>query len=63
MHAGIARPGEGKSGGYRVITAYLGATAPVLLLTVYAKSARTNLSAAECAAIAQFLKQAKEDFR
>lgn len=59
----IARPGGGKSGGYRVITAYLGEHAPVLLLTVYAKNERTTLSEAETAAIARFLSKAKEDFR
>jgi hypothetical protein len=39
-----ARPGKGKSGGYRAITFYSGPALPVILLTVYAKSQKANLS-------------------
>ncbi|HRO03849.1 MAG TPA: addiction module toxin RelE, partial [Terricaulis sp.] len=32
----IARPGQGKSGGYRLITAYVGSEAPLYALALYA---------------------------
>jgi hypothetical protein len=34
----FARPGRGKSGGYRVITFFSGANIPVFLITVFAKN-------------------------
>ena len=43
----FARPGHGKSGGYRVITFFTGAELPVFLLTVFAKNERANLNQAE----------------
>lgn len=39
--------GGGKSGGYRVITFYPGPIIPVFLLSVFAKSEKTNLSQGE----------------
>ena len=43
----FARPGGGKSGGYRVITFFTGPNLPVFLLTVFAKNERVNLNQAE----------------
>lgn len=43
----VARPGAGKSGGYRVVTYYAGETVPVFLLTVFPKNVKANLSKAE----------------
>lgn len=43
----IAKPGKGKSGGYRVITYFGGENVPVFLLTVFGKNERANLTKAE----------------
>lgn len=43
----IARDRGGKSGGYRVVTYYTTAHAPVLLLTVISKGKRANLTKAQ----------------
>src|ERR1700688_162229 len=39
----FARPGQGKRGGYRVITFYGGNDIPVFLLTIYAKNVQKDL--------------------
>lgn len=43
----VARPGGGKSGGYRVITYFAGDNVPVFLLTVFPKNMKSNLTKAE----------------
>ncbi|HEX8446419.1 MAG TPA: type II toxin-antitoxin system RelE/ParE family toxin [Sphingomonas sp.] len=43
----VARPGGGKSGGYRVITYFSGLDVPVFLLTVFPKNLKSNLTKAE----------------
>ncbi len=43
----FARKGEGKSGGFRSIHFYRPATGPVVLLAVFAKNEKANLSATE----------------
>ena len=43
----IARPGQGKSGGHRVITYFANMDAPVFLLTVFPKNVKANLTKAE----------------
>lgn len=43
----FAGRGKGKSGGYRVITAYFGQDTPVYLLGVLSKGERSDFSAAE----------------
>jgi hypothetical protein len=43
----VARPGQGKSGGFRVVTYYYSAGVPVFLITVFAKNQRVNLTRAE----------------
>ena len=40
----IAKQGEGKSGGYRVITYYTSENEPVFLLTVISKGKQANLT-------------------
>lgn len=46
----FAGRGKGKSGGYRVVTAYFGPNAPVYLLALLSKGERGNFTAAEIAA-------------
>lgn len=43
----FARPGGGKSGGYRTIYVWGGVEVPIFLVTVFAKSEKDNLSKAE----------------
>ena len=43
----VAKPGQGKSGGYRVISYFAGDDVPVFLLTVFGKNEKTNLTKAE----------------
>ena len=45
----FAGRGKGKSGGYRVVTAYFGSDAPVYLVALLSKGDRGNFSAAEIA--------------
>jgi hypothetical protein len=46
----VARPGQGKSGGYRVLVAYRAKTRSVFLLG-FAKSARANIDDDELASL------------
>ena len=46
----FAGRGKGKSGGYRVVTAYFGPDVPVYLVALLSKGDRANFSAAEVAA-------------
>jgi hypothetical protein len=43
----VARPGQGKSGGFRVISFYHSEQLPVFLITVFAKSQQANLTRGE----------------
>jgi hypothetical protein len=43
----FARPGTGKSGGYRIVTYYAGTDALLFLLNVFTKNDRANLSQSE----------------
>ena len=43
----FARPGGGKSGGYRTVFVFGGAQVPIFLVTVFAKNEKDNLSKAE----------------
>lgn len=52
----VAKPGKGKSGGYRVITYFGGANVPVFLLTVFPKNMKSNLTKAEQNAFAKATK-------
>ena len=46
----FAGRGKGKSGGYRVVTAYFGPDAPVYLLALLSKGERENFTASEIGA-------------
>ena len=59
----FAGRGRGKSGGYRVISFYSGATLPVVLLTLFAKGERSDLSKAERNALAQLTKMLRDCYR
>lgn len=53
----VAKPGRGKSGGYRVITYFAGDMFPAFLLTVFGKNEKANLSPAERNALAGLTKR------
>ncbi|MGL6043222.1 MAG: type II toxin-antitoxin system RelE/ParE family toxin [Sandaracinobacteroides sp.] len=55
----VARPGTGKSGGYRVITYFAGEDVPVFLLTVFGKTEKVTLAKAERNALAALTKRLK----
>jgi hypothetical protein len=59
----IARPNTGKSGGWRVLTAFVADVAPVYLLTVYGKNQKGNISKAEANAFAALMKALKAEAR
>lgn len=52
----FARPGRGKSGSYRIVTAYCGTATPVFLVTVFGKGEKANLTKAEANGIARLVK-------
>lgn len=52
----FARRGKGKSGSYRVVTAYCGPGTPVFLITLFGKGEKANLSRAEANQLAKMVK-------
>lgn len=58
----VAKPGSGKSGGYRVITFFGGDHMPVFLITVFGKGEKANLSEKEKAAVADLCKRLKDQY-
>jgi hypothetical protein len=50
----FAGRGKGKSGGYRIVTAYFGPDIPIYLLALLSKGERANFSAMEVAAFKTF---------
>jgi hypothetical protein len=52
----FARPGRGKSGSWRIVTAYCGPGTPVFLVTVFGKGEKANLSRAEANELAKLVK-------
>lgn len=58
----VARTGQGKSGGYRVITVFGGGSLPVFLLTVFGKGEKANLSKAERNALSVLTKTLFETY-
>ena len=52
----IPREGSGKSGGYRTLYVFGGKHMPLILVTVYAKNEKDNLSSAELAAAVKLSK-------
>ncbi len=62
----VAGRGKGKSGGYRVMVAYIGPDAPAYLLALLSKGDRDNFTAREIAtlkAVTTVIKQARRDRR
>lgn len=59
----FAKPGRGKSAGYRVITYYAADDIPVFLMDVYAKGEKVSLSGADKAALKQELASFAETYR
>jgi len=59
----VAKPGAGKSGGWRVLTAYVSDTVAVLLVTVYGKNQRGNVSKAEVNEMGKLMKELKAEAR
>jgi hypothetical protein len=57
------KPGKGKSGGYRVVSWFGGDDVPVVLLTVFGKNERANLTKAERNALAKLTSQLKDSLR
>lgn len=53
----VAKPGTGKSGGYRIITYYAGDRFPAFLLTVFGKNEKANLDKSERNALAALTKR------
>jgi hypothetical protein len=59
----FAGRGKGKSGGYRVITFYTGASLPVFLLTVFGKGEKVDLTQAERNELRRELAGLAQDYR
>jgi hypothetical protein len=59
----FARPGGGKSGGYRIITFYSGVDIPVFLLSLFAKNEKTDLTPKERNALKKVLPQVVKDYK
>lgn len=59
----FARPGGGKSGGYRVITFYSGAEIPVFLLSMFAKNEKTEVTPKERNTLKKILPQVLQDYK
>ncbi len=59
----IAGRGRGKSGGYRVMVAYLGEDVPAYLLAILSKGDRANFDRQEIAAMKDFTTALKQVWR
>ena len=59
----FAGKGKGKSGGYRVITYYVGEGIPVFLLTVYSKGRLGNLTDAQTNVLKVLTKELERQYR
>ncbi|MCJ2130487.1 type II toxin-antitoxin system RelE/ParE family toxin [Methylobacterium sp. E-045] len=59
----VAGRSKGKSGGYRVLAAYVGPDAPVYLLAVLSKGDRENFSPAEVQQLARLTASIKAHWR
>ncbi len=55
----VAGRGKGKSGGYRVMAAYIGEHRPVYLLAVLSKGERANFSKGEIAQMKAYIAEIK----
>lgn len=52
-----ARAGKGKSGSYRIVTAYCGPGTPVFLITIFGKGEKANLTKSEANELAKRVKK------
>jgi hypothetical protein len=59
----LAPPGQGKRGGYRVITFYSGEDIPVFLLSMFAKNEKSDMSQAEKNELRNMLKILPQSYR
>ena len=59
----FAGRGKGKSGGYRIIHFYAAGATPVILLALFGKGERANLTKAECQDLAVLTKQLLAAYR
>lgn len=59
----VAKPGKGKSGGYRVITYFAGEALPAFLLTVFGKNEKASLAKGERNALAALTKRLTEGLK
>jgi hypothetical protein len=59
----FARPGGGKSGGYRLITFYSGVDMPVFLLSMFTKNEKTDLTPKERKTLKNVLPQVVKDYK
>ncbi|MDD2325401.1 MAG: type II toxin-antitoxin system RelE/ParE family toxin [Alphaproteobacteria bacterium] len=58
-----ARDGAGKSGGFRVVYYYFDETVPLILLDLFAKNEKTNLTKAERNALALMVDDLKKAWK
>jgi len=58
----VAKPGKGKSGGYRVITYFGGGDIPIFLLTVFGKNEKVSLAMSERNALSELCKVLKSKY-
>lgn len=59
----VAGRGKGKSGGYRIMVAFVGEEAPVYLLALLSKGDRGNFTAAEIAQMKALTTTLKQNWR
>lgn len=59
----VAKPGKGKSGGWRVVSFFAGVAFPVFLITVFGKNQKVNLSQAERNALAKMARKLTEGLK
>ena len=59
----FAREGKGKSGGVRVVYYYYDENMPILLITLFAKNDKANLSKAERNTLASFVEIIKKEMK
>jgi len=59
----FAKPGQGKRGGYRIITFYSGVDIPVFLLSMFAKNEKSDMSQSEKNELGKLLKILPESYR
>ncbi len=59
----FARPGAGKSGGYRVITFYSGESIPLFLLSIFTKNQKVDLTQHEKNTLKRVLKSMVKHYK